>query len=272
MSAEPGTTSGDVGPPDESDVLVADGLSLSFGGVQALNSVSLRIPPRTSVGILGPNGAGKTSLLNCLNGFYRAQTGRISYAGRDLSRMAPHKIAGLGIARTFQGTELVPGTTVLQSLLVGRHNHMRGGVLSGMIYWGRALAEEVREREAVERVIEFLEIERLRDREVSALSAGQQRLVGLGRALAAEPKILLLDEPSAGMNREERNDVARFMQRIRHETQTSQVLIEHDVRFVRDLCEYVYVLDFGRVIAEGTPAEVLANEAVVAAYTGVVAG
>ena len=143
----------------------------------------------------------------------------------------------------------------MQSLLVGRHNQMRRGVVAGMMYWGPALAEEIREREAVERVIEFLEIERLRDREVSGLSAGQQRLVGLGRALAAEPQTLLLDEPSAGMNREERNDVARFMLRIKHETATSQVLIEHDVRFVRDLCDYVYVLDFGGVIAEGTPAQ-----------------
>jgi branched-chain amino acid transport system ATP-binding protein len=185
--------------------------------------------------------------------------------------MAPHRIARLGIARTFQGSELVTGTTVLQSLLLGRHIHMRRGVVAGMFYWGPALAEEIREREAVEKVIEFLEIERLRDREVSSLSAGQQRLVGLGRALAAQPQTLLLDEPSAGMNREERTDVARFMLRIKHETTTSQVLIEHDVRFVRDLCDYVYVLDFGSVIAEGTPLEVLANEAVVAAYTGVAA-
>jgi branched-chain amino acid transport system ATP-binding protein len=257
---------------DQSEVgssLVVEDLSLRFGGVIALQKVSLVIPPRSTVGIIGPNGAGKTSLLNCLNGFYRPQSGRITYGGKNLIGMAPHRIARLGLARTFQGTELVPGTTVLQSLLVGRHNQMRRGVVAGMMYWGPAMAEEIREREACERVIEFLEIERLRDREVSGLSAGQQRLVGLGRALAAEPQTLLLDEPSAGMNREERNDVARFMLRIKHETNTSQVLIEHDVRFVRDLCDYVYVLDFGGVIAEGTPAQVLADEAVVAAYTGV---
>lgn len=255
--------------PDVAPSLVVQNLSLRFGGVAALKDVSLRVPPRSTVGIIGPNGAGKTSLLNCLNGFYRPQSGTISYGARSLIGMPPHRIARLGIARTFQGTELVSGTTVLQSLLVGRQNHMRRGVIAGMLYWGPALAEEIREREAVERVIEFLEIERLRDREVGSLSAGQQRLVGLGRALCAEPQILLLDEPSAGMNREERNDVARFMLRIKHETSMSQVLIEHDVRFVRDLCDYVYVLDFGGLIAEGTPREVLANEAVVAAYTGV---
>jgi branched-chain amino acid transport system ATP-binding protein len=251
--------------------LIVENVSLRFGGVTALKSVSLRVPPSSTIGIIGPNGAGKTSLLNCLNGFYRPQSGRIEYGGRSLSKMAPHRIARLGIARTFQGAELVPGTTVLQSLLVGRQNHMRRGVVAGMCYWGPALAEEVRQREAVEEVIKFLEIERLRYREVSGLSSGQQRLVGLGRALAAQPHTLLLDEPSAGMNREERNDVARFMLRIKHETPTAQVLIEHDVRFVRDLCDYVYVLDFGIVIAEGTPREVLADPAVVAAYTGVAA-
>jgi branched-chain amino acid transport system ATP-binding protein len=243
-------------------------ISLRFGGVVALQDVSLHIPPRTAVGIIGPNGAGKTSLLNCINGFYRPEAGTICLGGQDLKGIAPHRIANLGVSRTFQANELVPGATVLESLLLGRQSHMRRGLLAGMAYWGPARAEELRQRAIVEDVIKLLEIERIRYREVGSLSAGQQRLVGLGRALAAEPRVLLLDEPSSGMNREERNDVARFLLRVKHETSTSLVLIEHDVRFVRDLCDYVYALDFGLLIAEGTPSEVLANQAVVAAYTG----
>jgi branched-chain amino acid transport system ATP-binding protein len=249
-------------------VLVADKVSVGFGGVQALKDVSVRIEPGATVGILGPNGAGKTSLLNCLNGFYRASSGSVRFGETDLTRMAPHRVARLGISRTFQAMELVLETTVLQNIMLGRHIHMRRGLLAGMLYVGPARAEEVAHREAVEEVIEFLEIQGLRDRTVGTLSAGQQKLIGLARALASEPSVLLLDEPSAGMNREERSDIARFLLRIRHERPTSQVLIEHDVRFVRDICDYIYVLDFGTVIAEGLPDEVLRNEAVIAAYTG----
>jgi branched-chain amino acid transport system ATP-binding protein len=252
-----------------SGVLKAEGLDLAFGGVLALQGVSITVEPNTTVGIIGPNGAGKTSLLNCLNGFYRPQRGTITLGGRNLLGKAPHRIARLGIARTFQAMELVQESTVLQNIMLGRHIHMKRGLVAGMVYWGPALTEETRHREIVEGVIEFLEIERLRHRAVGELSAGQQKLIGLARALAAEPSILLLDEPSAGMNREERTDVARFMMRIRHEQPTAQVLIEHDVRFVRDLCDYVYVLDFGTVIAEGRPDDVLSDKAVVAAYTGV---
>ncbi len=249
-------------------VLVADHVSVSFGGVQALSDVSVRIEPGATVGIIGPNGAGKTSLLNCLNGFNRATSGSVAYGDINLTRMAPHRVARLGISRTFQGMELVLETTVLQNIMLGRHIHMRRGVLAGMFYVGPARSEEIANREVVEEVIEFLEIQRLRDRVVGDLSAGQQKLVGLARALASEPSVLLLDEPSAGMNREERSDIARFLLRIRHERPTSQVLIEHDVRFVRDICEYLYVLDFGTVIAEGSPEDVLRDEAVIAAYTG----
>lgn len=248
--------------------LVAEKVSVEFGGVHALSDVSVRIKPGSTVGIIGPNGAGKTSLLNCLNGFYRATSGRLRFGDVDITRMTPHRIAQLGISRTFQSMELVQEATVLQNILLGRHLHMRRGLLAAMLYVGPARAEEVAQREAVEEVIEFLEIERLRYREVGSLSAGQQKLIGLARALASEPSVILLDEPSAGMNREERSDVARFMLRIRNERPMTQVLIEHDVRFVRDICDYVYVLDFGTVIAEGPPLEVLRDEAVVAAYTG----
>ena len=251
--------------------LVADHVSVVFGGVTALSDVSIRVEPGATVGVIGPNGAGKTSLLNCLNGFYRASSGSVRFGESDISRTAPHKVAGLGISRTFQAMELVLEATVLQNIMLGRHIHMRRGLFAGMLYFGPARREEIRHREAVEEVIEFLEIQRLRDREVSTLSAGQQKLIGLARALASEPEVLLLDEPSAGMNREERSDIARFLQRIRYERPTSQVLIEHDVRFVRDICDYIYVLDFGTVIAEGTPDEVLQNEAVIAAYTGTTA-
>jgi branched-chain amino acid transport system ATP-binding protein len=248
--------------------LVADDVTVGFGGVKALSNVSVRIEPNSTVGIIGPNGAGKTSLLNCLNGFYRPSSGSVRFGDVELSRMAPNKVARLGISRTFQSMELVQEATVLQNILLGRHIHMRRGLLAGMLYWGPARAEEVREREYVERIIEFLEIERLRHRQVGSLSAGQQKLIGVARALASDPHVILLDEPSAGMNREERSDVARFMLRIKHERPMTQVLIEHDVRFVRDICDYVYVLDFGTVIAEGPPDEVLHSDAVVAAYTG----
>jgi branched-chain amino acid transport system ATP-binding protein len=164
--------------------------------------------------------------------------------------------------------ELVPEATVLENILLGCHIHGTTGVLSGFLYWGRTLREEIRLREIAEGVIEFLEIERLRHRFVGDLSAGQQKLIGLARALAAQPKVLLLDEPSAGMNREERLDVARFILRIKNERPTTQVLIEHDLRFVRDLCDYVYVLNFGTLIAGGRPDDVLRNQAVIDAYTG----
>lgn len=258
------TAAGATGP-----VIEAVDVNLSFGGVVALQGVSIAAAARSTVGIIGPNGAGKTSLLNCLNGFYRPQSGEIRVGGEVVNGLAPHRIARLGVGRTFQAMELVQEATVLDNILLGCHVLGSRGLLTGMLFWGPAAREEVRLRAEAERVIEFLEIERLRHRLVGGLSAGQQKLVGLGRALASDPRILLLDEPSAGMNREERNDVARFMLRIKQERPTTQVLIEHDVRFVRDLCDYVYVLDFGTVIAEGPPDEVLRHDAVVAAYTGV---
>lgn len=249
-------------------MLAAKNITVEFGGVRALNDVSVEVPPGSTIGIIGPNGAGKTSLLNVLNGFYRASKGRVTFGDVDITKVAPHRVARLGISRTFQSMELVQEATVLQNILLGRHVHMRRGLLAGMFYVGPARKEEVVHREAVEEVIEFLEIERLRHREVSSLSAGQQKLIGMARALASEPDVVLLDEPSAGMNREERGDVARFMLRIKHERPMAQVLIEHDIRFVRDICDYVYVLDFGTVIAEGPPNKVLRDEAVVAAYAG----
>jgi branched-chain amino acid transport system ATP-binding protein len=259
MTSDPNATTG---------VVEATELNLAFGGVVALQGVSISAEPNTTVGIIGPNGAGKTSLLNCLNGFYRPQSGTVKVNGHVVTGMAPHRIARLGVARTFQAMELVPEATVLENILLGCHIHGTTGVLSGFLYWGRTLREEIRLREIAEGVIEFLEIERLRHRLVGDLSAGQQKLIGLARALAAQPKVLLLDEPSAGMNREERLDVARFILRIKNERPTTQVLIEHDLRFVRDLCDYVYVLNFGTLIAGGRPDDVLRNQAVIDAYTG----
>lgn len=241
---------------------------LSFGGIHALDGVSLTVEAGATVGIIGPNGAGKTSLLNCLNGFYKPQSGSITFDGHSIVARPPHRIARLGISRTFQSMELVQEATVLDNIMLGRHIRMKRGLLSGAFYWGATLREETEHRTAVERVIKFLEIEPLRHREVATLSAGQQKLIGLARAIATEPHVLLLDEPSAGMNREERYDVARFLLRVKHETETAQVLIEHDIRFVRDICDYVYVLDFGQVIGEGPPSEVLKDPRVMAAYSG----
>jgi branched-chain amino acid transport system ATP-binding protein len=245
-----------------------EGIHLHFGGVAALIDINLVIQPGTIHAIIGPNGAGKTSMLNCISGLYKPQRGRIAFAGQDLARLAPHQIARHGIARSFQNIELFRHMTVLDNLMLGRHIHMKSGVLAGGLYWGLAQKEEIAHRQFVEHVIELLEIESIRKQTVGTLAYGLQKRVELGRALAMDPRLLLLDEPMAGMNAEEKADMARLIFDISAEQQIAIVLIEHDMGVVMDISDTVAVLEFGKLIANGTPAEVRANPAVVNAYLG----
>jgi branched-chain amino acid transport system ATP-binding protein len=244
------------------------GIHLRFNGVTALSDVGFAIYPSTIHAIIGPNGAGKTSLLNCISGLYKPQHGHMLFEGHDLVRLAPHQIARRGIARSFQNIELFRHMTVLDNLMLGRHAHMKSGVLGSGFYWGLAQKEEIVHREHVERVIDLLEIQHIRKQTVGALSYGLQKRVELGRALAMDPKLLLLDEPMAGMNTEEKEDMARFILDISEERRMTIVLIEHDMGVVMDISDRVSVLDFGKVIANGTPDEVRVNQAVIDAYLG----
>ena len=249
-------------------VLSVEGLTLEFDGLRALSNVSFAVEPRALTALVGPNGAGKTSLLNCVGGFHRPTRGRVTFEGVQISGLPPHRVAGHGVARIFQFVELFRHMTVLDNILLGRHRHMRCGVLAGSVFWGRSRREEARERRRVEDVIEFLELERYRKEPIANLPFGVQKLVGVGRALAMEPKLLLLDEPSTGMNREEKENLARFLLRIRHELGTTMLWIEHDMELVGDLAEHVVVLDFGQKIAEGPPEAVWRDPAVAEAYLG----
>ena len=254
---------------DDQDLLTVEGVSLSFGGLRALDAVDLRVRRGSITGIIGPNGAGKTSLLNCIAGFYRPQRGRVRLGGRDITRVAPDRRAGLGLARTFQNIALFEGMTVLDNIKLGAHAHLRTGVVSALLYGPGARREEMALREEVERdIIDFLEIEHLRRRTVASLSYGLQKRVELARALAMRPKVLLLDEPIAGMNEEETEDMARFILDVQEERGVTIVLIEHDMGVVMDLCDRITVLSFGEVIAEGSPSEIQAHPGVLRAYLG----
>ncbi|CAN5605677.1 ABC transporter ATP-binding protein [soil metagenome] len=255
-------------PKAESAVLEADALCLRFGAVETLKSVSLEVGPGEIHAVIGPNGAGKSSLLNCLSGFYRPQSGAVRFEGRDVSALAPHQRAALGIGRTFQGIQTYPSMSARENIMTGFHLAMRTGPFAALVWWGRVRREEETFAARAEEIIAFLELEQLRHAPVGDLSYGMRKRVELGRALALSPKVLVMDEPMAGMSNEEKEDLARFVLDIREGLKIPVVLVEHDMEVVMSISDRVTVIDFGRVIACGAPDEVRADPGVMAAYLG----
>ena len=261
MSATESKKIGDV-------VLDVKNISLSFGGVKALTDISFDVREHEVRAIIGPNGAGKSSMLNCINGVYTPQKGSISFMGQTFSHMDSHQVATMGIARTFQNLALFKGMNVIDNLMTGRNLHIKSNIFLQALRIGPAQKEEMRHREFVEHIIDFLEIQAHRKTPVGQLPYGLQKRVDLGRALAMEPKVLLLDEPMAGMNLEEKQDMCRFVLDINDEFGTTVVLIEHDMGVVMDISDRLVVLDYGKKIGDGTPSEVRSNPDVIAAYLG----
>ena len=256
-------------------LLEIDRLSMGFGGVKALDEVSLSLEAGQILAVIGPNGAGKTTIFNCVSGLYKPNGGRILFKGRDIQGLSPHKIAALRITRTFQNIELFRHMTTMDNLLLGRHLHMKTGIFWGVTLLGRwspAAREEMAHRGRVEQIIDFLDLQSARDQLVVNLPYGTRKKVELGRALAMEPEVLLLDEPSAGMNAEEKQDLMIWIKDIQEEFKISIVLIEHDMKFVADLSDAVVALNYGIKIAEGTPVQVQTDPQVLAAYLGEEAG
>ena len=251
-----------------SGAINVDGLTVRFGGVTALDGVSFEVPEGGLTALIGPNGAGKTSLFNCVSGIYKPTEGTIRLNGRDTGGLAQHKIAQLGLARTFQTPALFPGLSVVENIMTGRYLHGRGGMVAAMLRLPSVVRDEIAQRVRVEEILDLLEISHLRHAAVQDLSYGFQKRVELGRALAQDPSVLLLDEPMAGMTVDEKEDMSAFILASREELGNTVLLIEHDMAVVMDLAEHIVVLDFGRKIGDGTPDEVRRNPAVVAAYLG----
>ena len=250
-------------------MLEARNITLKFGGVTALANISVEIGHQELVALIGPNGAGKSSLLNVLSGFYRPSEGSVGFEGQDIGRWPVHRVAQAGLARTFQGTHLLPHMSVLDNILVGRYMHMKSSLTTAFFYYPFAHREELAHRAVAEEILDFLELEHLRHHPVGTLGYGMRKRVDLGRALAMEPRMLLLDEPMAGMNVEEKEDLARFILDIRESRQIPVVLVEHDMGVVMDIADRVIVLNFGCKIADASPAVVQQDEQVIAAYLGV---
>ena len=250
------------------ETLSVNDVTLSFGGLNALSQVSLSIESGLITSIIGPNGAGKTSLLNCVSGFYHPTKGEVFYGDHNLSKSSPHQVSSLGIARAFQNIELFRGMTVLDNLLLARHQNLNYNLFQAFFYSGKASREEARNRQYVEEIIDFMELEPYRKKTVGSLSYGIQKSVEVARALTLGPDLLLLDEPMAGMNIEEKEDMVRFVMDIQKERRITVVLVEHDLGVVMDISDYVYVLDFGELIGAGKPKEVATDPKVVEAYIG----